>query len=275
MINRLKSAAKPFLTGLARRVQKYRTFSESLDSLCMLIHQAHTNFNYDHETNGERWLIERLVRNNALRTAFDVGANRGDWTALLLRLSPPAHVHCFEICPPTFERLRTRFAASPNVTLNAVGLSDGAGEVNLAYSSDCDGLSSMVEIVCAANSQSIKAQVTTGLLYCSQHSVTRIDLLKIDVEGAEHLVLKGFGDLLQPDRIPVVQFEYGMVNIASRFLLRDFYELFTRRGYRVGKLYSNFVKFRPYRFEDEDFRGPNFVAASPSIARLLEDGAPA
>jgi FkbM family methyltransferase len=274
-MSRLKSVVKPVVIASVRRLQKYRRLSQELDALCVAVHRVHTNFNYDHETNGERWLLEKLTRNDVLRIAFDIGANRGDWTALLLRLNPSARAHCFEICPPTFEKLRTRLAKSPNVTLNAVGLSDGAGEVTLAYSSDADGLSSMVEIVCPANSQRIKAQVTTGLLYCGQHGVTRIDLLKIDVEGAEHLVLKGFGDLLQPDRIPVVQFEYGMVNIASRFLLRDFYELFTSRGYRVGKLYPNFVKFRPYRFQDEDFRGPNFVAAAPSVVPLLGDGAPA
>ena len=271
MMSKLKRVVKPMIIASIRRLQKHPRLSQGLDSLCVAIHQVHTNFNYDHETNGERWLLEKLTRNNVLRTAFDVGANQGDWTGLLLRLNPSARVHCFEISPPTFEKLRTRVGAVPNVTLNPVGLSDGPGEVNLAYSSDADGLSSIVEIVCPANSQSIKAQVTTGQLYCSQHRVTQIDMLKIDVEGAEHLVLKGFGDLLRPNLISVVQFEYGMVNIASRFLLRDFYELFTGRGYRVGKLYPDFVRFRPYRFEDEDFRGPNFVAASPAIATLLGD----
>jgi hypothetical protein len=56
----------------------------------------------------------------------------------------------------------------------------------------------------------------------------------------------------------------------TKFLLKDFYDLFESRGYRLGKLYPDFVGFQKYRFEDEDFRGPNYVAASPEVAALLE-----
>ena len=35
-------------------------------------------------------------------------------------------------------------------------------------------------------------------------------LLKIDTEGAEHLVLKGFSDLLSKQSIRLIQFEYGL-----------------------------------------------------------------
>ena len=82
-------------------------------------------------------------------------------------------------------------------------------------------------------------------------------------------MLRGFGDLLSPGRVPVVQFEYGMINIVTKFLLRDFYTHFEDRGYRVGKLFPGYVRFRPYRFQDEDFLGPNYVAASPDVAPLL------
>jgi hypothetical protein len=92
------------------------------------------------------------------------------------------------------------------------------------------------------------------------------------VEGAEHLVLRGFDDLLTADNIPVVQFEYGIVNILTKFLLRDFYYYFESRGYRIGKLFPASVRFREYRFQDEDFFGPNYVAASPRVVKLLNNG---
>ncbi len=31
------------------------------------------------------------------------------------------------------------------------------------------------------------------------------------------------------------------------------------------------VRFRPYRFEDEDFIGPNYIAASPESATFLTE----
>lgn len=268
-MSRLKTVVKPLLVASIRHLQRYPLLSQSLDSLCIAIHRVNANFNYDHETNGERWLIDRLAQNDRLRLVFDVGANRGDWTALVLKAHPGARLHCFEISPPTFEKLKSRFATNPNVKANCLGLSDTIGEVDLNYSSDCDELSSMVEVVCPAKTQTIKAQVSTGLAYCEQHQIGNVDFLKIDVEGAEPRVLRGFGRLLTPPHIPVVQFEYGMSSIVSRFLLRDFYNLFTSLGYRVGKLYPERVDFREYRFQDEDFYGPNYVAASPEIASLL------
>jgi hypothetical protein len=67
----------------------------------------------------------------------------------------------------------------------------------------------------------------------------------------------------------VVQFEYGLKNIVTKFLLRDFYAYFEARGYKVGKLFPTSVRFREYRFEDEDFLGPNYVAACPELVGLL------
>ncbi len=102
----------------------------------------------------------------------------------------------------------------------------------------------------------------------AERNIAKIDLLKIDTEGAEHLVLRGFGDNLSPDRIPVIQFEYGLINISAKFLLRDFYAFFEARGYQVGKLMPAGVRFRSYQFEDEDFIGPNYVAAAPEAVRF-------
>jgi hypothetical protein len=96
--------------------------------------------------------------------------------------------------------------------------------------------------------------------YAKDQGIERIDLLKIDVEGAEHLVLEGLDALLASGNIDVIQFEYGMVNIITHFLLRDFYQFFESQGYLVSKLFPDHVDFRNYELEDEKFRGPNYVA---------------
>ncbi len=233
--------------------------------------RVHENFSYDSETNGEQWLLRTLARQNRLQTCFDVGANRGDWADLLLKENPDASIHCFEICPPTFEKLSTHFQGNPNITLNPVGLSDEKAEIPVVYCVGGDELSSMFEVVRSKNTRTINAQVIRGQDYMAEQKVAKIDLLKIDTEGAEHLVLRGFGDNLSPDRIPVIQFEYGLINISTKFLLRDFYAFFEARGYQVGKLMPAGVRFRSYQFEDEDFIGPNYVAAAPEAARFLAE----
>jgi len=254
------------LDAILRCVPKLRS---KVDSICVGYHQIQENFNYDAGTNGERWLLQTLAGQNRLATAFDVGANHGDWAELVLAANPGAAVHCFEICPPTFKKVSTRLAGKSRVRLNDFGLSDAPGEIKLKYCPDGDGATTMFDVVMPMQVQTINARVARGQDYCTGLGLNKIDCLKLDVEGAEHLVLHGFGDLLQPDSIPVIQFEYGTVNIVTKFLLKDFYALFESRGYRVGKLFPDHVRFREYRFEDEDFRGPNYIAASPRVVPLL------
>ena len=100
--------------------------------------------------------------------------------------------------------------------------------------------------------------------------VERIDLLKVDVEGAEHLVFDGFGAAMDAGQIDVIQFEYGKVNIITHFLLRDFYDFLETRGYQVGKLFPDHVDFRPYALEDEDFLGPNYIAVRKVRADIID-----
>jgi len=243
--------------------------SHTLDSVCVDFHRLNENFNYDYNSNGEKWLLEQLARQKLLSFCFDVGANHGDWTAMILANNPGATVHCFEICPETYRKLAARFPADKRVVLNSAGLSDQAGDIEVQYCLDSDGLSSMFEVVCSTNIRKTAAKVIRGGDYCKERGIGKIDFLKMDVEGAEHLVLNGFGELLRPHCVPVIQFEYGMVNIATKFLLRDFHALLEARGYKVGKLFPDHVRFREYRFQDEDFLGPNYIAAAPELAVKL------
>jgi hypothetical protein len=70
-----------------------------------------------------------------------------------------------------------------------------------------------------------------------------------------------------------VQFEYSRINIYTKFLLRDFYQLFEGYGYVVGKLFPDHVDVRPYAMNDEDFMGPNYIACprnDPALAKLVK-----
>ena len=82
---------------------------------------AYGNNDYSHTSNGEQRVLSSLPPNLVV-TAFDVGANEGPWTAMLLDAQPSAQVHCFEIVPSTAAALARRFEGRPSVTINAVGL---------------------------------------------------------------------------------------------------------------------------------------------------------
>jgi FkbM family methyltransferase len=235
--------------------------------------EAFENRNYDPHANGELALLDRVAAHADVRTIFDGGANVGAWTQAAAQRFPRAGIHAFEIVPETYAQLRANCASLDRVVLNQVGLADAPGEIEVFYDPRMSALASCVpgfaEDFHGYQPRRERVAVTTGAEYAAGHSVAAIDLLKIDVEGFENRVLAGFLPLLRAGAVRVVQFEYGYVNIAARFLLRDFYDFFKPLGMRVGKIYPTHVEFREYRYEHEDFLGPNYVAVLASDQALL------
>ncbi len=245
--------------------------AQDLGSLCRRYLRWMENHNYDLATNGERYVLERL-KNSGMKILFDVGANLGTWTSMATGILTEAEAHCFEIVPETALKLSVITGSDPRITVNQFGLGDGERDVVVKFYPESPGLSSLVDYPHADAARVVAAKVRRGDWYCRERSIERVDFLKIDVEGAEELVLQGFAEMLDRHRIMIIQFEYGRANILQHFLLYDAYQLLTSHGFVVGKLYPDGVDFRPYSFDREDFQGPNYLAVQESrpdlIARL-------
>jgi FkbM family methyltransferase len=208
------------------------------------------------------------------RTIFDVGANVGEWATDALEHHPQARVHCFEIVPDTFEILRQTLAPYAGRTvLNGFGLSDRPAAVRIFVNPESTLVSSLYAFGNTEHRMTVEGQLRSGSDYMREHGIAHVDYLKIDVEGAEALVLKGLAPELQAGRIRLLHFEYNRGALESRFLLKDFYALLEPMGYCLGKLYPDGVLFQDYRWDLEDFMGPNYVACrrnDEEIKQLLQ-----
>lgn len=149
---------------------------------------------------------------------FDVGANVGELTTLFSRFVGEGSVHAFEAGSDVFRRLSVVCDVSRknNVVLNHLALSDREGSIRLNIYEDA--LSSF-------NSQAARPLKDYGLdfepvgveetpattidKYCENKKIERIDLLKIDVEGAEFQVMQGARGMLESARVGCVTFEFG------------------------------------------------------------------
>jgi hypothetical protein len=120
-----------------------------------------------------------------------------------------------------------------------------------------------------AASTPFTAELRTGDDYVRAHGLDAIDFLKIDVEGAEHLVLKGFQQTLAAGRINCIQFEYGAFSIETRVLLADYYDTLGSK-YWIGKIFPGSVEFRDYHWTMENFRFSNFLCVLRSRPDLME-----
>lgn len=235
---------------------------------------AFENEDWDLHRNGERRLLAS-VANLAQGgfTAFDVGSFAGEWAKLAFGLNGNAEVHCFEVVEHVFAMLQRNLADRPNAVLNRSGLWSEAGTLTGHFVGDLPTMSSLVPAVwtyTGADSVTFDVPVETGDEYCARNGVPHIDFLKVDVEGAELEVIRGFGKLLGDGAVDVVQFEYGPLVLAGKHSLQDYYGFFADAGMILGKIYPRYVKlFERYYPGLDDFRWGNYAALRPSVVERL------
>jgi len=166
--------------------------------------------------------------------AVDVGANIGILTlAMCDAVIPNGHVHAFEPDPSNFALLRTNVEAnklSAVTMLHQVALTDALGSVTLRRPND----GSFTHVSSAGDSST-----TTGIEVkaCTLDSYlpifSRLDLIKIDVEGHEPAVLRGAEETIRRFR-PVMVIECAAAHLRREGATpRQIVETAERLGYSV------------------------------------------
>lgn len=210
-------------------------------------------------------------------TVFDAGANVGELTLLFSRfVGAGGRVHAFEPSGAGFERLGAvcRAASLRNVLLNRLALAEEEGAVRL-YVYDEDYLSWTSQAARPLESYGIDVRpqtteevpATTVDLYCERNGVAEIDLLKVDVEGAELQVLAGARRMLSERRVRLVTFEFGQTTFDMGNSPDRIEAYLTEVGYEVRNLVEGDPAF-PGRGSAQTACFSMHVAA-PAGAKLL------
>jgi FkbM family methyltransferase len=166
-----------------------------------------------------QWRVARILNRHGVQTFLDVGANDGDFAIELLENGFAGSILSFEPLPDAWEALRRRAAGAnsnwrvaPRVALSN---RNGEAEFTKAGNKVSSSLLSMLDSHIAAAPQSRpvgKITVPTMKLddYLFEEPVASPVFLKIDVQGAEMLVLEGATRTLQ-DVVVGVQVEMSLV----------------------------------------------------------------
>ena len=233
--------------------------------------------NADISSNGElrfiREYISTLNNKNQAYTFFDIGANKGEYTALLLKLmqNKPSDyvVHMFEPVEASYQNILKNIQNQNHILLNKIGVSDAAGELDIYYNKTGSPLASLykrdIEEYNISLNQNEKINLIRLDSYIDKKNVSHIHLLKIDVEGHEIAAFNGLGDYLNNSFIDIIQFEYGGANIDSRTYLKDFFKLFESKGFKLYKIQKNSLEPTEYRAVMENFKHSNFLAISTKV----------
>ena len=124
----------------------------------------------------------------------DIGANVGAYALFVAaRSGPAARILAVEPQPDVFDRLTYNIAQNPFHTVKAIAcaVADRAGELTLFLDPRNKGESS-VKIVGTNQGASIRVPAITLLDLARAEGFARIDAVKLDVEGAEDLILEPF-----------------------------------------------------------------------------------
>lgn len=215
-------------------------------------------------TSGERGVLEVLARRCERPVVFDVGANVGDWAAMACeRFGDAAQIDCFEPSVTAFDKLAKRLAGRAH-GFHLHGLSDREESAALHTDALGSGMASVYRRRLDHFGRSFGDSVPVMLRrlddVCAELSVTRIDLLKLDVEGHELAVLRGAGDMLTSGAIRMIQWEMGGCNLDSRTSLQDFWYLL-HEHFDIFRIVSDgLAPITQYREQLEVFMCSNFVA---------------
>jgi FkbM family methyltransferase len=175
---------------------------------------------------------------------IDIGCHKGDFLRTFLKYAPEGRHFAFEPIPQLADCLRVEF---PSVQVFDLALSDTSGEASFYVVPAAPALSGLHRrdfIRHTERRQEIR--VKTDRLDAIVPTDTKIDLIKIDVEGAEGLVIAGALDTIVKNR-PFIILEHGMPSSAVfGTTSEDIYDLLVERcGLRISLLRSWLSRTRP------------------------------
>ena len=191
---------------------------------------------------------------------FDVGANVGVWSLLAAKRNPAASIHAFEPAPVTAAQLRRHVElnrASIKVVESAVG-ADETARPFFAVTQGNTGASSFY-----GEEGVVPLQVTVSTLdaYVRRENLARVDLLKVDAEGAEMLVFEGARELLSSAAAPAIFFETSdRLCARSGVTVQDVKQLLVSHGYGLYRWRENL--FSPVQV-DESHSHEDLFALKP------------
>lgn len=219
--------------------------------------------------------VQKLFIDKQKPVVFDIGAYVGELSVRYAVLFPQGRVYAFEPFEESFTNLRELTRQHPNICSVNSAVLDFAGttEFNINNDPTCNSIFPRpVDTVKyysprAENIRTVKVNATTVDDFCSQRQIDCIDILKIDVEGAETKVFSGAAQMLTRQAIDLVYCEVMFISHYQGGCL--YHDIAAHLG---GYGYSLFNLFNLKQASDGQLRWGNAIFISPQLRKKIASG---
>jgi len=211
----------------------------------------------------------QLLKYHEVKRIVDIGANKGEYTEELLKYFSKSEFHLFEPSKYLSNILLKKYSRFKNVKIITKALSNTQREGFLYFDKYGSGLASLKKRKLDHHKKKFnlkeKIQITTFKNYYQRKLKGKnIDYCKIDAEGYELKILKGFKEIIKKTKI--IQFEFGGCNIDTRVFFQDFWYFFKRLNFDIYRITPGKIeKIYNYDEKDEYFLTTNFIAVNKNL----------
>lgn len=221
------------------------------------------------ERNGELWILKNPPF--PLRFVVDGGANRGDWTSVLLKNNPNLNkVALIEPNAGLAMSLKNRFEHDERTIIVNLGLDYRKDYIPFDVPSEGDSHGNFSSSIFSSPSEISGIETTTVDDLVNELNFESLDLLKLDLEGFDHYALLGARNSFANNKIRMVQLEVtrcweqsgSSPCSALRFLNNAGFKIFLLKRNSLEalnnisdmthfSLYCNFIGIHKMYFEKE------------------------
>jgi FkbM family methyltransferase len=208
---------------------------------------------------------------------IDCGANRGQYASLIIQVfqNTPFHLICFEPSSETFKSLQDSIDIDKllvkDIHFENQALGKTIGTATLFSDQPVSKYASLQRLDLGYTGRIMdieeEIQITTLDQFMLERSISKVDFLKLDVEGLEFEILLGAKNALNKGLIGIIQFEFGKTNIDTRTFFKDFYNLMIDK-YKFYRVHTWGIEALPevYLESQEIFYCVNYLAINRSIS---------
>jgi FkbM family methyltransferase len=204
-------------------------------------------------------ILRKICRPDS--NCIDVGCHKGEMLDKILVFAPKGQHYCFEPLPDLFQGLLNS-KYPPNCHIYDTALSYEKGETSFNYVITNPSYSGLLRRKYdRLDEEDTLISVQTDLLDHILAADIHIDFIKIDVEGAEMLVLKGAEKTIKRCQ-PIVVFEHGLgASDVYGTSPKQVFDFFEKCGMKISLMKSWLDQQPPLSmqaFEEQFYQSKNY-----------------